>query len=137
MQGLVAKAGLLDEVELDSAGTAGWHVGNRADPRARQVARSRGLQLTSRARRFEPGDFDRFDYILAMDRSNLRDLRRLARTDAERDRVSLLRDFDSAIPAGAEVPDPYYGGEDGFEDVFDICQAACTGLLDALRQHLP
>ena len=132
MRKLVADEGLEDRIEIDSAGTGGWHAGGAPDERATEAARRRGIVLEGAARRFEPADFDRFDLILAMDGENLRDLRALAPDDEARAKVRLLREFDPAS-AGApdlDVPDPYYGGERGFDDVLDLVEAACAGLLD-------
>jgi low molecular weight protein-tyrosine phosphatase len=129
MRRLVAERGLDGEVAVDSAGTGDYHLGELADPRMRAAAAERGYELTHRARQVEPDDLDRFDLVLAMDRSNLRDLRRLAgdRTD----HVRLLSDF---LPHGslADVPDPYYGGAQGFESVLDLVEEACPRVLDHL-----
>lgn len=130
---LVDDAGLSDRIEIDSAGTGGWHVGDPPDERAGAEARRRGLTMTSRARQFHPGDFDHFDLVVAMDRNNLRDLHDLTHAPPHRDKVVLLRSFDPAHDPSAgddDVPDPYYGGHDGFRDVFDLVDAACRGLLD-------
>ncbi len=133
---LVDKAGLADQIEVDSAGTGAWHVGEKADARARATAKARGFRLTSRARQVNRDDFDRFDYMIAMDNINHAELLRMAPSAAMRERVFLFRSFDPESADGAEVPDPYYGGDSGFEDVFDICEAACRGLLEYLRhQH--
>jgi protein-tyrosine phosphatase len=120
-------------LEVDSAGTADYHVGEPPDPRARQAAGRRGYDLTAlRARMMEPGDFDRFDLILAMDRDNLQVLRRRA-PPAAHERLRLFLGF--APQAGPEdVPDPYYGGPNGFEEVLDLVEAAARGLLAHLRQ---
>jgi protein-tyrosine phosphatase len=80
------------------------------------------------------GDFDRFDLVLALDEDNVRELRRLAPTDEARAKIRLLREFDKDAESGAEVPDPYYGGPEGFDLVFDICLAACRGLLEHLQR---
>jgi protein-tyrosine phosphatase len=114
---------------IDSAGTSGYHVGEPPDPRATEAAKRRGIELDHRARKFTRADLDRFDLVLAMDRSNLAALQRLvgARTTPT---VRLLRSFDPTAPAGAEVPDPYYAGAAGFEEVLDQCERACAGLLD-------
>ena len=121
------------ELEVDSAGTAGYHVGEPPDPRTRQAAVRRGYDLAPlRARIVEPGDFERFDLILAMDRENLRVLRHRAPSSAH-ERVRLFLEF--APEAGiADVPDPYYGGPNGFEEVLDLVEAATRGLLKHLRQ---
>lgn len=121
-------------IEVDSAGTAGYHVGQPPDPRTRQAAARRGYDLsTLRARIVEPGDFERFDLILAMDHENLEVLRRRAPGHA-RERLRLFLEF---APDGApdEVPDPYYGGPNGFEEVLDLVEAATRGLLEHLRRR--
>jgi len=133
---LVAEAGLADRIRADSAGTAAYHVGERPDRRSRAEARRRGTELPGRARAFEPGDFERFDYVLAMDAENHAVLRELAPA-GHAARVELLRRYDPAAPPGADVPDPYYGGENGFAEVYDLCEAACRGLLERIRdEHL-
>lgn len=134
MKRLVDDAGLSSEIHIDSAGTAAYHVGEAADRRSAEVARSRGVELTSRARKFERGDFARFDYVLAMDRSNLSDLMSIAPDAGARDKIRLLRSFDPTAPENAPVPDPYYGGPSGFEDVYDICERACRGLLEHISE---
>lgn len=119
-------------VEVDSAGTGGWHVGQSPDPRASRAAAHRGVDLsTQRARQVSVEDFRRFDLILAMDESNLEDLQRMAPAET-RDRVRLFLDFHPDPPVRS-VPDPYYGGENGFEDVLDLVEAACRGLLAHLE----
>lgn len=141
MLALLAEHGLSGRVRVDSAGTAGYHVGERPDPRTLETARVRGVALPSRARRFEAGDFARFDYVLAMDRDNRETLERLAPDPAAARKIHLLRDFDEARGSGVmegnelDVPDPYYGGAQGFERVFEICKSACEGLLDHLRRR--
>jgi protein-tyrosine phosphatase len=137
MRGLVARAGLQAAIEVDSAGTGDWHLGAPPDPRTRATADRRGLALDHRARLFTAADFDRFDVVLTMDHNNQRDVLRMARTPEDAAKVRLLRSYDPAAPQGAEVPDPYYGGPEGFEQVFDICEAACAALLEALRPRLP
>jgi len=136
MLALVKAEGLAHRVTVDSAGTAAYHVGERADRRSRATARARGVDLPSIARAFEREDFERFHYVLAMDTRNQRNLLALATDEEARARVHLLRSFE---PEGARddssVPDPYYGGPEGFERVFDICDAACRGLLAHLRRE--
>ncbi len=121
-------------LEIDSAGTAGYHVGELPDQRTRQAAARRGYDLSAlRARVVEPEDFEHFDLILAMDRENLRSLERRAPAHA-RDRLRLFLEF--APQTGiSEVPDPYYGGPNGFEDVLDLIEAASRGLIEHLRQQ--
>jgi protein-tyrosine phosphatase len=135
--GLVERAALSDEVEVDSAGTGAWHTGEPADPRSRSAAARRGIPLHSRARCFTAEDFARFDLVVAMDRQNQRDLEALAPDRAAREKVALLRDFEPNTTGGADVPDPYYGGDTGFDTVLDICEAACVGLLEHLRSRPP
>lgn len=121
-------------IEVDSAGTAGYHVGQPPDPRTREAAARRGYDLsTLRARIVEPTDFERFDLILAMDHENLEVLRRRAPRQAH-GRLRLFLEF---APDGGpeEVPDPYYGGPNGFEEVLDLVEAATRGLLVHLRQR--
>jgi protein-tyrosine phosphatase len=130
---LVEDAGLARHFEIESAGTAAYHAGEPPDERSAATASTRGYTLGGRARQFERADFARFDYVLAMDRSNLAKLVALA--DGNASNLFLLREFDSASPEGSEVPDPYYGGADGFDRVLDICEAACAGLLAAIRQR--
>lgn len=141
MRKLVADAGLTDQISIDSAGTGDWHVGEPRDRRSSDVGRRRGIPLAGRARHFVSDDFARFDLVLAMDRQNHANLLRLAPDPEARAKVFLLRSFDPAVAGrsgGAagddEVPDPYYGGPDGFEAVFDICLAACAGLLAHVRR---
>jgi protein-tyrosine phosphatase len=136
MRALVREEGLEDSIELDSAGTGGWHVGSPPDPRAVATARARGIALEGSARTVRQNDFDDFDLVLAMDRSNMRELRQLAHGEQRRAKVRLLREFDPAS-AGAEdldVPDPYYGAAGGFDEVLDLVQAACRGLLEQIRK---
>lgn len=133
---MVKAAGLSDRVHIASAGTGTWHLGEPADARARAAALRRGVALDGTARQFSRDDFARFDFVLSMDTSVLATLGRLAATPAERARVHNFRSFDPASPRDAPVPDPYYGGADGFDDVFDICEAGCRGLLEAVRARL-
>ncbi len=128
--------GRLTIASIDSAGTGAWHVGELPDPRSRHAAAKRGYALTHRARMFTEADFDRFDLVLAMDRNNHDVLQRLGRRRSSAPDIRLLRSFDSSAPVGAEVPDPYSGGEDGFEEVLDICERACAGLLQHVRLHV-
>ena len=135
MRGLVEREGLADRVELDSAGTGAWHVGEAPDARSTAAARARGIVMEGAAREVLPVDFDTYDLLLAADRQNVGALRAVARDDEDTAKIHLLRAFDPASAAAGDldVPDPYYGGEDGFEHVFDLIEAACEGLLDRLR----
>ena len=135
MKHLVKEAGLTHAIHVESAGTGDWHVGEPRDRRSQATAATRGVPLAGRAQQFTADDLQRFDYVVAMDGSNLNDLRKMAAGPEQRAKVSLLRSFDGAAPADADVPDPYYGGARGFEDVFDICEAACAGFLASLRRE--
>ena len=120
-------------LELDSAGTADYHVGQPPDPRTRAAAARRGYDLSAlRARVIEPADFERFDLILAMDGENLKALRRRAPTHAQQ-RLRLFLEF-AAESDPRDVPDPYYGGPNGFEEVLDLIEEATRGLLAHLRR---
>jgi protein-tyrosine phosphatase len=136
MQKLVHEAGLAGRLALDSAGTGAWHVGELPDPRSRAAAKKRGYDLTHRARKFTANDFDRFDLVLAMDRDNLANLQRLARGRTHVPSIRLLRSFEHGAGDDAEVPDPYSGEDDGFEEVLDICERACRGLLEHVRARV-
>lgn len=129
---VVKDAGLDQVIEIDSAGTYGYHEGQPPDPRSQQVARRRGYDLSGlRGRKVTADDFDRFDYILAMDRSNLADLNAL-RPSGSQARVQLFLEFGAGGP-GAEVPDPYSGGSSGFDTVLDLIEEASAGFLAHLR----
>jgi protein-tyrosine phosphatase len=133
---LVRDEGLEGEIEIDSAGTGGWHIGDPPDERSTEAARRRGIELDGAARQFDPGDFDRFDLILAMDEQNRREILALATDAAARSKVRLFREFDPASNGAPDldVPDPYFGGEQGFEHVLDLVDAAARGLLDDIRR---
>ena len=132
---MIAERGLQDSIRVDSAGTASYHTGEPADPRSSQAAKRRGIHLPSRARQFLAEDYEEFDYVLACDTSNFEDLRRLAGSQYE-DKLYLFLDFDSNNPKGTSVPDPYYGGKNGFETVLDLCESACEKFLDhVVEEH--
>lgn len=136
MRRLVAEAGLADRIEIDSAGTGSWHVGEPPDARSSAAARTRGIELDGLARQVTPADFAEFDLLLAMDAENLRVLRDRAPDDEARTKIRLLREFDPASrPDDLDVPDPYYGGADGFDRVLDLVDSACRGLLEAIRSE--
>jgi protein-tyrosine phosphatase len=139
MRALVRDAGLQASIELDSAGTGSWHVGSPPDPRAVAAAAARGVALEGTARTVGREDYEDFDLLIAMDRANMRKLLALAPDPSARAKVRLLREFDPAS-AGSEVldvPDPYYGADGGFDEVLEIVQAACAGLLGQLRAAEP
>jgi len=135
MRSLLREEGLEDAVELDSAGTGGWHAGEPPDARATEAARRRGVVLEGAARQVTAADFEDFDLLVAMDRENLRDLLAIAPSEEAAEKVRLLREFDpaSADAGDLDVPDPYYGGERGFERVLELVTAACRGLLADVR----
>ena len=131
----VAQAGLQDLIASDSAGTHDYHVGDPPDPRALRASERRGYDLSAlRGRQVSRGDFSEFDYVLAMDESNLRVLERLCPSQHAL-KLKLLMEF-STGPALREVPDPYYGEDQGFERVLDMVEQAAQGLLDHLRRRL-
>ena len=132
MRHLVRERGMEDRFHLDSAGTGAYHVGEPPDIRARRVAQENGVDLDGAARQVELEDFHRFHHVLAMDQANLRDLERLHSNVDGGAAPELLRAYDPEAEEGAEVPDPYYGGPDGFERVFQMVRQACSGLLDEL-----
>jgi protein-tyrosine phosphatase len=130
-EALVARAGLGDQIAVDSAGTGDWHIGASPDQRAQAAALKRGYDLSNqRARQVSDTDFERFDYLLAMDRTNLKDLRARC-PQAHRNKLHLLLEF--ADTSHEAVPDPYYSGEEGFELVLDLVETACAGLLAHVR----
>ncbi|MFP4351550.1 MAG: low molecular weight protein-tyrosine-phosphatase [Puniceicoccaceae bacterium] len=127
--------GLGDRVECDSAGTIHFHAGERADPRMRAAAARRGYDLASVARGFEVEDFDRFDWIVTMDEPIFRDIRRRARGPADAAKIMRFTGHVS-LKGVREVPDPYYGGADGFARVLDILEDGCDSLLDwVIERH--
>lgn len=129
------QAGLADRYFADSAGTADYHVGEPPDARMRRVAARRGLIYDHRARQFQRYDLDRYDLILAMDRENRDDLFVLAQRPEQRVKIHLLREYDPEGGLGTSVPDPYYGGLDGFEDVYNIIERSVRGLLRTLEDE--
>lgn len=129
----VKDAAIEDAFIIDSAGTAGYHAGELADARSRATAKRHGYVIQHRARQFLRSDFAAFDVICAMDSDNFENLIALAPNAEAKAKVRLLRSYDPSAPSGAEVPDPYYGGERGFDEVVEICERACRGLLHACR----
>ena len=126
LRGHVEKAGL--DVLVDSSGTGGWHVGGPADPRTVQVLEQRGYTSDHRARQFTPAWFDEYDLVIALDRGHEKELRRQARTDADRAKIRLLRSFDPQAGTQLSVPDPYYDDAE-FDIVMELIEAAVPGLL--------
>lgn len=135
MRAFVERANLGEHVSVDSCGTHAYHVGELPDVRSRRAATVRGYSLTHRARVLVASDYEHFDYLLAMDTGHLGILRKRA-PERARARVELFRAFDPEAAAGSEVPDPYYGEDDGFVEVLDMVERACKGLLDHIsRTH--
>jgi protein-tyrosine phosphatase len=131
----IQEAGLDGLVEVDSAGTGGWHEGDGADPRTVAVLAENGYESDHTARRFHPSWFSRLDLVIALDASHLKALRRLAPTEQDAAKVRLLRSYDPAAGDDLDIPDPYYGGLDGFEECLEMVEAASGALLAAVREH--
>ncbi len=132
---VVKKAKLSDKIIIDSAGTHAYHIGESPDRRSQSTARKHGIELSSqKARKVLIEDFDRFDYIIAMDRSNYEDLKRLAGNDEQIKKISLFMSYSTAWN-NDEVPDPYYGGSNGFEQVFEMVHSASQGLLRHIQKQ--
>jgi protein-tyrosine phosphatase len=130
---LLKKRNLEKEFEIESAGTSGWEVGQSADERMQAHANKRGYRLTSLARQFDPKtDFDYFDYILGMDDYNIRSLKAMARNQLDLAKIYKITDFSKDYKYN-EIPDPYYGGDAGFELVLDLLEDACEGFLETLE----
>jgi len=126
---ILEEEGLDGRIRVDSAGTGSWHVGEFPDLRSVRTAATHGVSLSGTARQVRPEDFRNFDYIVAMDQSNLEDLESIRDDTGGGASLYLLREFDPDGGPGAEVPDPYYGGPRGFEDVFAMVERSCRGLL--------
>jgi protein-tyrosine phosphatase len=129
---LVSEAGLEDDFEIDSAGTGAWHVGERPDHRSIAVAARHGVDLPGRARQVTRDDLTHFDRVVAMDHENLRALEGMGGGSNGQGRIHLLRDYDPE-GTGGDVPDPYYGGTDGFEVVYQMVRRSCERLMEELR----
>lgn len=134
-QHLVNERGLQSYFYVDSAGTSAYHIGEAANSKSRMTAREHGIELRSRARRFEQDDLNEFDLVVAMDRENLKNIRALEGESPFSARIIMMRDYDPE-PDDGEVPDPYYGGMDGFERVFQIVKRSCENLLDELETQI-
>lgn len=136
LQQMVNQAGLADKVLVDSAGTAAWHIGKSPDSRSAAHAKQRGYDLSAlRARQAVPADFDQFDYVLAMDKENLANLQDICPNGAKTAPQLFLYQFSQKFNE-LEVPDPYYGGDAGFEHVLDLVEDACEGLLADIKKQL-
>ena len=126
--------GVGENYAVDSAGTSAWHIGEQPDSRMQRVAAEHGLDYGGRSRQFERQDYDRFDLIIAMDQENHRSLLRKARSPKQQAKLHLMREFDDMGGSQLSVPDPYYGGHEGFEAVYRIIERSCQGLLQALER---
>ncbi|WP_445665340.1 low molecular weight protein-tyrosine-phosphatase [Fodinibius sp. AD559] len=133
-QHLINKHDLENYFEIDSAGTSAYHVGESANSKSQRTAQKHGITLHSKARQFDASDLDYYDLILAMDNENLKNVRQMANGNHEH-KIGLMRDFDPN-PGDGEIPDPYYGGPEGFENVFQIVKRSCENLLDELEKHV-
>jgi protein-tyrosine phosphatase len=129
------KRGVNHKYDVESAGTSDWHIGESPDHRMAKIAARRGVKIDGSARQFGHSDFDYFDLIIPMDKNNLSTLKGLAKKSEEVKKVYLLRDFDPKSNSNPEVPDPYYGGITGFEEVYDIIERSVLGLLDSLETN--
>lgn len=129
---LAVQAGCGADFDVESAGLGAWHVGEAPDDRARSVARAHGIHLNGAAQQFRATDFDRFDLVLALDTDIFRGLERLAPHAAARAKIRYLRDFDPQATHSRDVPDPYYGSTRHFEQVYELVDRSCRGLLAAL-----
>ena len=131
---MVDSEGLVNEIEVDSAGILGVHSGDKADSRMRSHASKRGYSLESISRKFNPTiDFDKFDLIIGMDDENIADLKRMARSESDLQKIHKMTDFSVKFNYSV-VPDPYYGGDKGFELVIDLLEDACSNLLSNVRK---
>ena len=129
---LAEQSGQGQRFEVDSAGTGSWHLGEQPDERMRRVAERHGWKYSGQARQVRPADLDAFDLIVAMDQENRSNLLSMAKTPAQQAKIRLLREFDPQGGPDSDVPDPYYGGSDGFELVYQIVERSTQGLLQAL-----
>ncbi|MGL5034067.1 MAG: low molecular weight protein-tyrosine-phosphatase [Microcystaceae cyanobacterium] len=135
MNHLIAEAGLSNQIECDSAGTSSYHIGSTPDRRMSQTLIARGLPVQGRARQIEISDFEEFDQILAMDKDNYRNILALDHSGRYSSKVKLMCDY-ARHHSEKEVPDPYYGGSEGFEGVADLLLDSCSGLLAEIKQNL-
>ncbi|HUX20675.1 MAG TPA: low molecular weight protein-tyrosine-phosphatase [Spirochaetia bacterium] len=126
-------AGVGGQFEIRSSGTTAYHVGQAADERMRAVSAAHGVEIRNRSKQLTRSDIDGYDLILAMDRSNLREIGHIAGSSLPKDRVRLFREYDPQGGIDSEVPDPYYGGQSGFEGVFAMVERTCAALLTTLR----
>ena len=136
MESLVKQEGLEKTILISSAGVSGWHIGEPPDNRMQKTAQKHGVTLDSRARHFQANDFKKMDMVLAMDHSNLKTLKAMRPLADTQDKLFLFRSFDPENKGNLEVPDPYYGGDRGFELVFEMVERACPKILERLKTML-
>ena len=134
-QDLVIREKLDQNIIISSAGTSSWHVGDLPDERMRKTAQSKGIQLNSRARQFQSEDFDQFNLVLAMDHINLSKLNGIAPSNLPTNKLMLFRTFDPESNGAQDVPDPYFGGSKGFEQVYQMVKRTCPPLLDYIKSR--
>jgi protein-tyrosine phosphatase len=139
MRSLVEEAGLEECIEIDSAGTSAEHLDEEPDPRTHEAAEENGISLVGTARQFEIEDFAEFEYVIGMDGENRDELSSLAPDETAEEKIFLIRDFEPRARRDQDVPDPYYGGSDGFGEVFEILKNACRGLMEhvVIQHDLP
>lgn len=131
----IKKHDLQDIIEVDSAGTSGWHQGELPDARMRAHGEKRGYDFSSRSRKIESSDLQTFDYIIVMDDSNYSNVKMLAQTEEEVKKIHLMTNFSVQYAHHDHIPDPYYGGSSGFELVLDLLEDACEGLIQTIRKE--
>ncbi|OGW21230.1 MAG: protein tyrosine phosphatase [Nitrospinae bacterium RIFCSPLOWO2_12_FULL_47_7] len=133
---LVEQKGLKETILISSAGTGSWHVGKPPDARMQATAKKHGVNMRSRARQFQPEDFNQLDLVLAMDQSNRDDLKKMCASPAAEKKLRLFRSFDPECAGDEDVPDPYYGDGDGFDRVFGIVHRTCPEILKYITTEL-
>lgn len=136
MKKMVADEGLEDKIFIDSAGTSSWNEGKKPDERMQNHGVKRGYVFDSTARTFMSTDFDKFDYIIVMDNNNYNNVKRLAKTDEDVAKIHRMTDFSTKYSDHDHVPDPYYGGDDGFNLVMDLLEDAMEGLMKEVKSKL-
>lgn len=134
---LIEQNGLSDKFEIDSAGTGSWHIGDLPDSRMRKMALSKGIEMKHKARQIKKKDLTYYDLILAMDTQNYYDITRIANNQVEKKKIMMFRKFDDSVEGEADVPDPYYGGIQNFENVWNIVSRTNKGLLEWIKQNFP
>jgi len=135
-QALINEEGLENQIIIHSAGTGNWHVGAAPDTRMQATARNKGIHLASRAQQIQAGDIRRFNLILAMDQSNLEAMEYLCSPETAAKKIRLFRSFDPEVDGDLDVPDPYYGRDDGFEHVFQIVHRTCPPILEYVKSQM-